>query len=160
MPAAQPARAFESTSYCLRITPYASLTGALYASMACRRSNARFVRPAHTTPPHDARCSYRQLALAAVRGAYAEPAVAHLMVVHDRIVGRNAEPQDLRRQRAGRGQDRVGGHHPVALGGDERAARVDQILLGVEDVERGALADPRFLAYAVERDFGRRHLGR
>src|SRR4030095_5585210 len=45
-----------------------------------------------------------------------------------------------------------------ALRGHQRDARVDQLLLRVEDVERGALADAGFLAYAVERDLRRGHL--
>ena len=40
------------------------------------------------------------------------------------------------------------------LGRDQRHAGIDQFLLGVEHVERRALADPRFLAHAVKRDLG------
>ena len=71
-----------------------------------------------------------------------------------RIVGLDPQPQDLRRRRAGRRQHRIGRDHPVALRGDQRDARIDQILLGIEHVERGALADAGFLAHAVERDLG------
>ena len=52
----------------------------------------------------------------------------------------------------------IRGNHPVTLRADQRHARVDQFLLRVEHVERGALADTRFLAHAVERDFRRLHL--
>ena len=44
------------------------------------------------------------------------------------------------------------------LRGDERDARVDQRLLRVQHVERGALAGLGFLAHAVQRDFRCRHL--
>ena len=63
------------------------------------------------------------------------------------------------RQPARRRQERIGGDHPVALRADQRHAGVDQLLLRVEHVERGALADAGFLAHAVQRDLGGVHLG-
>ena len=42
--------------------------------------------------------------------------------------------------------------HTVALRSDQRHARVHQVLLRVEDVKGGALADAGLLAHAVERD--------
>src|SRR5262249_38178638 len=84
------------------------------------------------------------LPLPPVGDAHAAPRVSHLLVVHDGIVDLDPEPEDLRRQRAGRGQHRVGGNHAIALRGDERHPRVDEVLLRVEHVERGALADARF----------------
>ena len=53
----------------------------------------------------------------------------------------------------------VRGDDAIVLRGDERGARIDERDDRVEDVERGALADARFLAHAVERDLGARHLG-
>src|SRR5262249_15175139 len=47
---------------------------------------------------------------------------------------------------------------PVALRGDQRRARVQQFLGGVEDVEGRALSDARFFAHTVERSLGREHL--
>src|SRR5260370_42490409 len=44
------------------------------------------------------------------------------------------------------------------LGGDERSAGRNQRLLGIEHVERRALADPSLLAHAIKRDFGRSYL--
>src|SRR5215467_2034567 len=54
-----------------------------------------------------------------IRRAHAAPGVAHLLVVRDRIVDLDLEPEDLWRQRASRRQHRVGLHHPVALRLDE-----------------------------------------
>ena len=72
--------------------------------------------------------------------------------MHHQVVDLDAEPEDLRRQAADRRQHRIGRHHPIALGGDQRDPRIGQILGGVEHVERGALADAGLLAHAVERD--------
>src|SRR5215468_2538783 len=94
-------------------------------------------------------------ALAPVGRAHAAPGVAHLLIMRDRIVDFDPEPEDLRRQRAGRCQHRVGLHHPIALRGDERHPRVDEVLLRVEHVERGALTHAGLLAHAVERNLGR-----
>ena len=58
------------------------------------------------------------------------------------------------RARTGRRQHGIGGHDAVALRGDQRHAGVDESLLGIEHVERGALADAGILAHAVERDLG------
>ena len=66
--------------------------------------------------------------------------------------------EDLRRQPADRIQHRIGRHHAIMLRGDQRDARVDQRLLRVEHVERGALAGLGFFAHAVERDLGGRDL--
>src|SRR5204863_2653906 len=96
----------------------------------------------------------RKLVLPAVRDAHAAPGVTHLLVVNHGVVDLDLEPKDLRRERAGRRQHGIGGHDAVALRGDQRHAGVDEILLGVEHVERGALADAGFLAHAVERDLG------
>src|SRR3954449_9706996 len=96
--------------------------------------------------------------LASVWRAYAGPAVADLMVVHAGIVDSGVEAEDLRRQKADRVEHRIGRHHAVMLGSDERHARVDQRLLRVEHVQRGALAGLGFLAHTVERDLGGRNL--
>ncbi len=71
-----------------------------------------------------------------------------------RIVDLDPEPEDLRRERAGRGQHGIGRNDAVALRGDERHAGVDEVLLRVEHVECRALADASLLAHAVERDLG------
>src|SRR5262249_47767446 len=97
---------------------------------------------------------------ASVWRAYADPVVAHLMIMRNRIVRLNLQPENLRRQRTGRREHGVGGDDPVTLRGDEGDAGIDQILLGVEDVERGALPDAGFLAHAVERDLRRVDLRR
>ena len=52
-------------------------------------------------------------------------------------------------------QQAVGIDDLVVLRGDELDPRVEQRLLRVEDVERGALADLGLLAHAGERDFRR-----
>ena len=117
-------------------------------AMNCGHESARPVRP---------RCGFES-PLATVRRAHAGPAVAHLMIVHAGIVGRNVQSDDLGRQASDRGKQGVGSDHPVTLGADQRHACVDQFLLRVEDVERGALADTRLFAHAVERNFRRLHL--
>src|SRR5262245_29537340 len=98
--------------------------------------------------------SGRESSLPAVGRAHAAPGVAHLLIVSHRVVNLNPEPEVLRRKRAGRRQHSVRRDDAIALRGDERHARIDEILLGIEHVERGALADARFLAHAVERDLG------
>src|SRR5262249_12707208 len=98
--------------------------------------------------------SGRESSLSAVGRAHAAPGVAHLLIVNHRVVNLDPEPEDLRRERAGRRQHGVGRNDAIALRGDERHARVDEVLLGIEHVERGALADARFLGHAVERDLG------
>ena len=60
---------------------------------------------------------------------------------------------------AGGGEQRIGGDHAVALRADEPGARGHQVLLGVEHVERRALAGLRLLLHAGERDGGGAHLG-
>ena len=95
---------------------------------------------------------------AAVRRANADPAVAHLMIVHARIVDRRGQVHHLRRQASHRVQDRIGRNHAIVLRGDERDARVDQRLLRIQDVERRPLSGLGFLAHAVQRDFRRLHL--
>src|SRR5207247_5233027 len=97
----------------------------------------------------------RNLYSASVRCTHAEPAVADLLVVNHRIVDLRGQAQRLRRQGSGRGQDRVGGNHPVTLRGDQRDAGINQVLLRIEHVEGGALPDTGFLAHAVEGDLGR-----
>ena len=67
--------------------------------------------------------------------------------------------EHLRRQPANGRRAACRTHHPVALGSHQRDPRIDQFLLRIEDVERGALADARFLAHAVERDLGGLDLG-
>src|SRR5712671_6159313 len=78
---------------------------------------------------------------ASIGRAHATPGITNLLVMNDRIVDFDLQAEDLRRKAADRRQHRVRRHHPVALGGDKRDARVDEILLRSEHVERGALAD-------------------
>src|SRR6185312_4387862 len=58
-----------------------------------------------------------------------------------------SEPADLHRQVELR-------QRQVMLRGDELDAVGEQLLLGVEDIEHGARAHRRLLAYAFERDLG------
>ena len=74
------------------------------------------------------------------------------LIVRDRVIGLNFQTEDLWRQARPRTAPRRT-PPPVALGGHQRDAR-HRILLGVEHVERGALADARF-SRAVERDLRR-----
>src|SRR5262249_50225404 len=53
-----------------------------------------------------------------VGDAHAAPSVAHLVIVHDRIVDLDLQAEDLRREAADRRQQRIGRHHPIALRGD------------------------------------------
>jgi len=77
------------------------------------------------------------------------------MIVDARIVDLDRQIQRLRPQPARRGKQRIGCDDAVSLRRHERDARVHEFLLRVEDVERRALADARFLTNAVERDLGR-----
>src|SRR5581483_1812789 len=98
------------------------------------------------------------IGLAAVRVAHAGPAIADLVVMDAGVVSRHAQAENLRRQAADRRQQRVRRNDPVALGADQRDARIHQFLLRVENIEGGALSHPRLLAHAVERDLGGLHL--
>ena len=98
---------------------------------------------------------FRATGSAAVGRAHADPGIADLLVVHHRVVHRYAEPEHLRTEAPDRAQQCVRGDDAVALRQHQVDAGVDQRLLGVEDVEGGALANARFLAHAVERDLGR-----
>ena len=75
--------------------------------------------------------------------------------MHHRIVDLDVETEPLHRQCADRGEQGIRRDHAIVLGSDQRNARIHQLLLGVEHVERRALADPRLLAHAVERNLGR-----
>src|SRR6266516_3640006 len=96
---------------------------------------------------------------AAVRDANAVPGIAYLLIMHHRVVDVGRQAQHLRRQPAHGGKQVIGGDHAVMLRGHQRDAGVHQRLLGVEDVERGALADAGLLANAVERHFRGSDLG-
>src|SRR5690348_16192995 len=91
--------------------------------------------------------------------AQAGPTVSDLMIMHPRVIDRDVQAEDLRRQPPNRGQQGVGRDDSVALRGYERHPRIHKLLLRIEDVKGGTLADPCFLAHAVERDFGGLHLG-
>src|ERR1700738_1659159 len=95
---------------------------------------------------------------AAVGSANAVPAVTHLMIVHAGVIDRGGEIEHLRRQPPYVVQDRIGRDHAVMLRGDERDTGVDQRLLSVEHVERGALPGLGLFTNAVERDLRSRHL--
>ncbi len=76
------------------------------------------------------------------------------MIVHDRIVDFDPEAEDLRRQAADRREQGIGRHHAVVLRRDQRDAGVHQVLLGIQDVEGGALTDAGLFAHTVERHLG------
>ncbi len=67
----------------------------------------------------------------AVGDTHADPGVAHLLIVHLRIVDQHVQAEVLHRQAADGGQQSVGCHHAVVLGGDQRNARVDMKTLAV-----------------------------
>src|SRR2546422_6107748 len=87
---------------------------------------------------------------AAVWNANTVPAVAHLVIMHARIVDGGCEIEHDRRQPTYGVQDRVGRDHAIVLRGDERDTGVDQRLLGVQHVERCPLSGLGLFAYAVE----------
>src|SRR6516165_919452 len=95
---------------------------------------------------------------AAVWSAHAGPCIAYLLVVHVRVIDRHPQSQHLRRQPSHRRQKREGSNYPVALRAHQRHPRVHQFLLRVQHIERGALANARFLAHPVQCDLGRLHL--
>ena len=79
----------------------------------------------------------------------------HRPVVLGRIVGRGRQAERLGGQPAHRRKQREGRHDPAAPRQDQRLARVQELLLRVEHVERRALADPLLLLHAGQRDLGR-----
>jgi hypothetical protein len=68
-----------------------------------------------------------------------------------RIVDHDIQSQTLHRQSADRRQQCVRRDDAIVLRGHQSHARIHQFLLGVEDVERGSLPDPRLFADTVER---------
>src|SRR5215210_3041299 len=96
---------------------------------------------------------------APVGRAYAEPQVFDLIVVSFGAVLRDVETKTPRREPSDGLDHRIRRDDPVALRGDEVHAGVEQFLLRVQHVERGALPHPRLLAHARERDLGGLDLG-
>ena len=76
------------------------------------------------------------------------------MVVNDRIIDLDLETENLGRQAADCREQRIGRHHAVVLRRDQGDPCIHQILLCIEDVERGALTHASLLAHAVERNLG------
>jgi hypothetical protein len=64
----------------------------------------------------------------------------------------------LHRQEATGGEDRIGGGIEAGLRLDPADARVENVLFGVEHVERGARAERCLLPHAFEGQLGRRDL--
>src|ERR1700722_5701543 len=81
--------------------------------------------------------------------AQAHPGIANLLVMHHGAVDLDVETKPLRRQCTDRREQGIRSDHAVVLGGDQRNARIHQLLLGVEHVERGPLSNTRFLAHTV-----------
>ena len=77
------------------------------------------------------------------------------MVMDLRVIVRHGKAKHLRREASDSGQQRVGVHKSVALRHHHGYARIDQLLLGVERVQRGALPEAGLLAHAVQRRFRR-----
>src|SRR5690606_28948302 len=74
------------------------------------------------------------------------PLPADLVIVRFRIIHGRTQPKMLSVQPADSGQKRIGAHHDVTLGGDEVDLGVQELLLGVENVEERSLAHPLFFA--------------
>src|SRR6266404_2612438 len=66
---------------------------------------------------------------AAVGSTNTRPAVAHLLIMHARVVDDGCELEHLRRQPADVVQDGIRRDHAIMLRGDERDTSVDQRLL-------------------------------
>jgi hypothetical protein len=80
--------------------------------------------------------------------------------VHLRIVDHDIQSQSLHRQSADGRQQRVRRDDAIVLRGHQSHARIHELLLRVENVERGSLPDPRLFANTVERNFSGVHLRR
>ena len=81
------------------------------------------------------------------------PVAGDVAVIAERIVERPAvEPEILRLGLAHGVQQLEAGDIGVALGRNQRDLRVEQFLLGIEDVEDGAGADALLGAGAFERE--------
>ena len=100
-----------------------------------------------------------ETALPPVGGAKANPRVPDLLIMDHWVVDRGGQSQNLRRKSAHRGENVVGRHHPVVLRRDQCDAGIDQSLLRIEYVERGALTHPGLFAHAIESHLGRGDLG-
>ena len=79
------------------------------------------------------RCSGRSYSnqLSAIGIAHTHPGVAHLLVVHHRIVDQDVETEPWHREGADRRQQSVRSHDAVVLGGDQGHAGIHELLLRV-----------------------------
>jgi hypothetical protein len=93
-------------------------------------------------------------ALSSIGRVDAESLRLDLLEMDVRIVIDDVEIVLLRRESSDRAEHGVGGDDAVALGIHQSDAGVEQRLLGVEHIERRALADLGLLAHAGERRFG------
>src|SRR4051794_1516852 len=89
------------------------------------------------------RVAARPHALPAIRRAEASPKVLDLIEVRFWAIVVGAKGERPQGEPSHCLNNKVREDHPVTLRGDQDDAGVEELLLRVEDVERGALADPR-----------------
>src|ERR1700712_3149946 len=93
------------------------------------------------------------------RRPQAVPGVAHLMIMYLRQIVGVIERQRLDVEPAYGAEQGIGSDDPLALGADPPRLCQDQILLRVQDVDRGALAALRFPADALQGNGCGAHFG-
>src|SRR5215207_6500104 len=116
-----------------------------------QKSSAPCLRPVHRLPNRPAKRDSQTgptPSSAPIGRAYAEPQVFDLTIVSFGAVLRDTETKTPRREPSDRLDHGIRRDNPVALRGDEVYAGVEQFLLRVQHVERGALPHPCLLAHA------------
>lgn len=94
-----------------------------------------------------------RLRLATIRGPYTEPCVPHLVVVNLRVVSGYGQTKYTWRKASHRTEQRIRVHNAIPLRTHQRHARIDQLLLCVENIEGRTLAEPRLFAHTVQSGF-------
>src|SRR5438477_4905299 len=98
-----------------------------------------------TTSPNDS-------PLASVRRVGAGKLVAHQVVVQRRVVVLDLEAEDVRAQHPDGGEQGIGAHDAVMLGGDLRDLGDEKSLLSVEEIDGRRLPDVQLLLEALHNE--------
>src|SRR6266478_1753931 len=87
------------------------------------------------------------------------PGVSYLVIMNFRQIVRRVEIQDMNVEASDGAQQRVGRDYAVTLACNQPCARVGQVLLRIENIDRGALTSRGLAPYALERDGGCAYFG-
>src|SRR5262245_44744648 len=170
------ATALRRATRTLQYFPYTDLTAPSknakkWGSVVFDRSDARWTYPAillwrqgedlaraEQDQSISTSASWLRVDLLSRRRAQAVPGIADLVVVDLGRIVRGVEAERLDVEPSDGAEQRIGGDHAVALRADQSRTGGREVLLGVEDLKRRALARLRFLLHAGKRDSGGAHL--